>query len=191
MSKYNFDVTTKEEKKELLERLGYTVFPIIEDYTREQLETQVERYYKGSFEGYQFSAGKRPEFQKITDEGVSGTVYSLELNKYGHLVHIVSNDEPGESDVPVYYEGTEFILDGFHYPDYAYVGYAGSLCYAGRCGTDSKIMILSKNHEEVLLSDSTSLDDDVEEYLYDFLIFREKHMRSSKLRSSFSTTSMF
>lgn len=183
----NFNVTTKEEKKELLERLGYTVFPKIEEYTCTQLAVEIERYISDSVEGYEFESLRRPRFQKITNEGVSGTMYSYELDKYGHLVYIVSSDDSGEFDIPVYWEGSKFIIDGFHYPTYAYVGYKGVLYYAGRCGTDTKIKILHPNNETVLLDDSTTLGTDIEDYLYDFLIFREKYMVNTSLKK----TSMF
>ena len=179
MEKLNFNMSTREEKIELLKRLGYTIPERIENWTKEQLDEQLVQNNIINIvlkDNYEFRDFEKPEYSKIVDDSISGTVYKYTLDKFGNLVHLVQNDEPWEADMPVYYHGTEYNLPGFDFPDYAYVFFGDIMYYVGKDGCDVHIKVIDKfGKEKTIVREGFYNLTDTFEYLIDFLILHEKY----------------
>lgn len=192
MSNSNFDVTTKEEKMELLKQCGYAVFSTISEYTEEQLDVQIEQYIS-DMSGFELSRGKNPYYVKYNG-GQSDEVEKYILNKYGHLEYHIDAGQSVESHVSVYYGKNKYLVDGFALPHYAYVLLGDAMYCASACGTDFKIEIIRANGgRDVIVDDTVCLGADVEGYLYDFIILREKYLASinTTVESRIDKTSFF
>ena len=177
---------------EVLKELGFTVFGIECLYTLGELDGELKKY-NIDLEGYKLYEGRdmSPCYKKFIDDGYSDTEDAYALDKYGVLTHSVISDGPGPDVRVVYYNGNEYDISGFDFPDYGYLFEGDTMWYVGQCGSDIKIKQIESDYSELVVNDTAYLGCNVEDYLAEYLIFRAKHLGENSSADKFNKTSLF
>ena len=172
-------------KLKAVRNLGYDMKDHIENYPKEELDEKIIQFAIDITGCKLYNENSAPKYSSFHEDGISGTECRYSLDKYGNLIFMELNDQPGCSDVILYHGDKQYHLDGFDFPYYAYAFKGDEMWYAGLCGSDVHIKRVSPDWIETIVNDVAGLDADMDEYLADFLLFRARFFDNDFAQKNF------